>query len=70
MTLNVAIPKKSEPCKKKKQRKEESWNFPFKVFGKKFKKKDTCQFLVKKTKKNPREMGRNKHHKFFNLYVD
>lgn len=39
MTLNVAIPKKSEPCKKKKQRKEESWNFPFKVFGEKYKKK-------------------------------
>lgn len=69
MTLNVAIPKKSEPCWKKKEKKNLEI-FHSKYLGKSTKKKkDTCQFLVKK-RKNPREMGRNKHHKFFNLYVD
>lgn len=56
MTLNVAIPKKSEPCKKRRKEKKnlEIWNFPFEVFGKKYKEKGHVPASCQKMKKSQR----------------
>lgn len=49
MTLNVAIPKKSEPCKKKKEKKNLEI-FHSKYLGKSTKKRTRASFLSKKIK--------------------